>query len=347
MMAPVPPKSFTDMDQRTKFHDPPLGLFDPLNANPQQLEAVYFPEKPDRTLLPQVHASWTAFFTPPPGVAFRYIKGALLPAPDPIVLSPRWGPVGGKLRKESSGNWSGAYVKPSHGASLRQVAGRWSVPTVSLPGSALPNTSYISSTWIGFDGQRRYRHSSLPQIGTEQIAGPLPKDRASPYSAWVQWWERDHQLGPRQLNIAVQPGDDVHAMLSVLPSTVVPFMVVRFHVRVGAVILGAFDVTAPSSLEVPPVQYQVSGATAQWIMERPSPLETPGLPYDLPAYAQFNFEQCAAVAEDPFGRQFEVGLSPGHTIRMKDAPPDPRRRRTISVAERIRRDAVRLTYKGP
>lgn len=350
MMAPVPPRSFADMDKRTKFHDPPRDpLFDPLIATPQQLDAVHFPAKPDRRLFPRFHASWTAFFTPPPGVAFRYMTGALQPAPaDPIVLSPRWGPVGGKLRKESSGNWSGAYVKPSHGASLRQVAGRWKVPTVSRPGNALPNTSYVSSTWIGFDGQRQYRHSSLPQIGTEQIAGPLPKDRASPYNAWVQWWEREHQLGPRLLTITVQPGDDVYVMLSVLSPTVgLSFTVVRFHLRVGAVILGAFDVTAPSSLEVPPVQYQVSGATAEWIMERPSPLETPGVPYDLPAYAPFNFEQCAAVAEDPFGTRFEVGLSPGHPIRMKDLPPDPRRRRTISVAERIRRDAVRLTYTGP
>jgi hypothetical protein len=269
------------------------------------------------------------------------MKGALLPAPAPVVLKARRGPFPGKLRRESSNNWSGAYVKPFQGASLRQVAGQWRVPAVQPPGGALPNTTFVSSTWIGFDGQRRYRHSSLPQIGTEQIAGPLPANRASPYNAWVQWWEKDHHNWPVPLNVPVQPGDDVHAMLNVLAPTVV-----RFHFRVGAVMVGAFDVTAPSSLEVPPVQYQVSGATAEWIMERPSPFPNPA-PHDLPAYSQFSFQECVALAQDPFGTRFEVSLSPGQIIKMKDTPPNPRRRRTISVAKRISRDSVRLTYTGP
>ena len=50
---------------------------------------------------------------------------------------------------------------------------------------------YRSSTWIGFDGQRRYYRSTLPQIGTAQNIDPVTGVPTRSYFAWWQWWVRD------------------------------------------------------------------------------------------------------------------------------------------------------------
>lgn len=321
---------------RFAFHDPAPDGFVPLEETPERRALYRFPEEPDRQLLPRLHKAWTAFLTPPAG-GFHYLKGAIKTGA--VVLANRRAASRGRLRKESSSNWSGGFVKPTRGASLRFVMGSWTVPSVAVPAGADPQRGYFSSTWIGFDGRGQYRHSSLPQIGTKQAAGLLPPGETS-FSVWVQWWERDHGSPILELPIPVASGSQVFAMLVVLSEAVV-----RCHIRVGAAWM-CLDVIAPSSSETPPVQYRVSGATAEWILERPSPIGSPGTPYDLPAYSPFDFDHCVAVAVEPTGELHEVGLNPGHFINMYDTLSSPRRRRTISIARGAGRYRLRMEYAG-
>ena len=72
-------------------------------------------------------------------------------------------------RRESSLNWSGAYVTPRNGRQFTEVHGRWEVPAVAVPSGTSGSPEFRSSIWIGLDGQRRYFDSSLPQIGTAQV----------------------------------------------------------------------------------------------------------------------------------------------------------------------------------
>jgi hypothetical protein len=321
---------FRRASERIVFHEPPDDpKFTPWRASAAELAKYRFPEEPDRPAQPGLHRLWQEFLAPPEDGIFTGVQGALAPF-GAVVVSPRRASAAPRLRKESSGNWSGAYAKPARGASFRRVFGHWTVPKVSPPGNAAPNTSYVSSTWIGLDGQRQYRHSSLPQVGSEQIAGQRPPGRLRDYNLWVQWWERDDLGLPMVLTHPLKDGDAVRTILTVLSPTLV-----RFHLRVNDVFIAAIDLPAPSSAETPPVEYRVSGATAEWIMERPSPLVAPGIPgppYELPVFGEADLFGCVAEAVDPFGRQSEFDLNPGHLITMKGALAAPRRRRRLVTA---------------
>jgi hypothetical protein len=330
-------EAIADMSPRTTFHKPPPDGFVPLRETAERRADFHLPEEPDPTTAPNFHRLWDDFLTPRSG-RFAFVTGEFASA-RPTTIARRWARPGTASTKESSFNWSGAYVKPRYGAHFIRMGGSWTVPTVTRPGDADPAKAYKSSTWIGFDGQRRYRHSSLPQIGTKHAA---PAGAAPCYRMWVQWWERDHQKPETDLNVPVAPGNTVRVLLHVLTPTVV-----RVHLRVEDTFVGAFDIAAPLNLESPPTQYRVTGATAAWVMERPSPMATPTMPYALPAFTRVTFTGCAAVAEKPDGQRFEMALNPGHLIRMKDAPPGPRRRRTVSAAKRIGRSSFSVSYKGP
>jgi hypothetical protein len=108
--------------------------------------------------------------------------------------------------------------------------------------------------------------------------------------------------------------------------------------------LQAFDVPAPPG-------HLISGATAEWIMERPSPLGSDGWsPYRLPAYQPFSFTGCLAESMAPGDTTARrIDLEQARLIRMYEIVDSPRSVRTISSARKVLapQQALELSYVGP
>src|SRR5437879_9620697 len=201
---------------------------------------------------------------------------------------------------EKSLNWCGAYVAAKEARTFTEVHADWKVPQPEAPtqqgSGAVLDGDYRSSTWVGFDGQRRYLNSSLPQIGTAQEVVVVDGQPTRKIYAWVQWWVSDHRSVPVVLSsLPIHADDEVTCSMVVMNRTTV-----RFYIKNQTT--GAF--VAPFEQSAPlfhppdgrdPVQLEVSGATAQWIVERPAAL-TPGHAlFELPNYREVTFSNCYAV----------------------------------------------------
>ncbi|HYN37629.1 MAG TPA: G1 family glutamic endopeptidase [Rhodospirillales bacterium] len=327
------------MNEPLGFHDLPPAGFDPRCAEPEVLARCGIPPKPDA---PDLAAFWTEMFAPP--LAFVGPKTALMaPAPRTVahlrmaIARPR----------ETSLNWSGAYITPRDGRQFIGVHGKWVVPAVKAP-SPLPGIQeFRSSVWIGLDGQRRYFDSSLPQIGTAQFVNPTADP---PYSVWVQWWHRDapatHQ--PIILALPTKPKDVMLASMLVLNETRILFLI--RNATTGQMHL-------PFTMEAPVVsgrQVKVTGATAEWVVERPT--DPAGVLHELADYGEVEFSRCIAVAARmppgmPPGPGVAQNLDGARLINMYKIEHNPSRTVIISRAAKARAtppalDGVRTRYTG-
>ena len=110
-------------------------------------------------------------------------------------------------------------------------------------------------------------------------------------------------------------------------------------------ISGVVEIDAPTGC-------LVSGATAEWIMERPSPLDNPDpwIPYPLPRYQDFSFTGCRAGTTAPNGAASNtMDLDLVRLIRMKEITEAPPGVRTISVAKKspLSVQQLDMRYTGP
>jgi hypothetical protein len=330
------------------FDIPPESL-DLLTATAEQLRAYGVPPRPDPELQPQLNEVWSSFFVPRP----IFVPAEITEIPDrfrpvtaasvPILLR--------TTRYETSRNWCGAYIEPNYDRVFVQVSGRWIVPTPSPPPNADPQV-YACSTWIGLDGQRRYIDSSLPQTGTWQaVTLAAGGSRTVETYAWFQWWARDYAgTAPGRIwSVPVDPGDEVACMVRVWQPSVAAVYVRNLRTRR----LAHFRVHAPT-VTLPgghPHQFTISGATAEWIMERPTHLGSDEL-YDLADYGSADLLQLHAVEADPTVHNWPwvVGtnqvLKGARLIRMYDRLKDPGRTAFISMPGKESDTAVRVTYGG-
>lgn len=312
--------------------------FNPLQATDDERRHFGLPTLDDQPKDSLSRHLRRAFLSPPSGGRLRFAQaltrypvggGAPTSRTTPAATSP-W-------PAQKSSNWSGGYVVPRDGRSIVTVMGTWTVPAVAPPGGGTEN-DYRSSTWVGLDGQRTYRDSSLPQIGTKQVcndAGEVTN------SAWYQWWARGLHEGEDSLALPLAAGEEISAVITVLNATTVRFNLKNVS---QGIMLQAFDVVAPPG-------YLISGATAEWIMERPSPLGSDGWsPYSLPAYRPFSFTGCLAESKAS-GETIAtpVDLKLARLIRMYEIVDSPRSVRTISTARKILapEQALELGYVGP
>lgn len=336
----VPPGDDLDdvlrrINRTVAFFDLPPAGFDPLTADPTELERFGIPPRPDRLLQPALTRFWEAMFAPP----LEFLREDFSFALREVIVSDQLR-VAPSVRRESSLNWSGAYVTPRDGRRFTEVHGAWVVPVVAAPSGTPATAELHSSIWIGLDGMRRYLDSSLPQIGTAQILNDPTLPPVST-TTWWQWWLRDHDYPPVTLPLVVDPGDRVMCSLHVLSDTSVKFIIIN---RTTNQIFPPF--TMPSPTTDPPafIQVNVSGATAEWIVERPTSVDT-GEIYELPDYGTVDVTECLAVsAHVPPGPGQEQTLEGARLINMYKVEQNPSRRVTISVAERLTDAAVRTTY---
>ena len=320
------------------------------------------PPVPDPGRFPALHAAWQRAFHVPP--TYWQPDEFLQHLVDPGDAAADSGSDGTVVttRYETSGNWCGAYVKPHHGEMLGALFGEWTVPVLDLPepdGSA----NYGCATWIGLDGQRLYYDSALPQVGVSQTrdAGDGADLRVS---AFFQWWSAYDKSAnlifiPSGV-LAVQPGDRVMGCLWLAeadPQTgasQVGVMIQNFTAGRAKSIY--FRQKAPIATGHPPPaaavrepRPTVSGATAEWITERPAILNTP-IKYTLPPYSTVTYDHCvcagvalSAVKTGLTGYQTEVTIAAARYIRMFNVRTSPSRTAFISMPSPDKTDTTRFS----
>ncbi len=349
---------FDDLEKRVSgFAIPDGGNFDPTHADDETLRKFGLPPRPNRDREPRRYELWMAMF----GRALHFIEFKLsfdrLFGTDyrPFFRRSRVGPPSGLAsasRYETSRNRSGAYTEANADKTFVQVWGQWTVPTPAPPtGSGLPDPGnqfdYQCAAWIGLDGERLYRNSSLPQIGTLQEVIVEPDGTQSfKTEAWTQWWCRDDK-STRPVPIPCFPvdhGNIISCLLTVLNSHCVLLNIVNQSCNPpnhAAVRVEAPTVTLENGDEL---QLSVSGATAEWIMERPTIPDT-----DLLArfanYDSIDFVSCGAFEASPDDSLLvEQTLKSPRFIRMYEPLSDPPRSRYISMPSRIDDTSFRVTY---
>lgn len=246
-------------------------------------------------------------------------------------------------RFETSSNWSGAYIVPTGGDMVVAILGRWTVPKPKLPpppenAPGLP-AEYACSTWIGLDGQRLYLNSSLPQIGTTQtlnVPNVGPPVVAS--FAWFQWWDRPAGGYYIQFsNFPVTIGDKVACLIWVTNASTVFAGMLNLNTNQ----IAAVTATAPIVNGTP---LTISGATAEWIMERPTIFGSDA-PYWFPDYGRTRFRDCAtATGPTPALPTGGKDLSAPRFIRMYDTLTDPMRTFYISMPEKLSDKRLQVHY---
>jgi len=325
-------KTLQEVRSRIRFRPAPKG-FDPLKATMADLVQFGVPPQPNRAAAPERHAFWSKFFSGP--LNFVQPEFDLFDDPEPHHIAPQHQRSPGGSRREKSLNWSGVYIRPSAARMFTEIHGEWVVPKPSPPKSvgmqkAIPG-KYRSVSFIGLDGQRRYRNSSLPQIGTAShihidAAGNVKKE--STY-AWWQWWVRDHsQREARITSVPIRPFDVVLCSLVVISPTTVRFFLKN---QTTGYVFGPVDYQAPTPEDSS--QLKVTGATAEWITERPAAFDAKHTLYELPNYDEVKFSNCYAVSSSPHFVEQTEKLSLATVINMRAIRQQPHRSVPISIAE--------------
>ncbi len=303
-------------------------------------------KQPDREH--ELYSVWSSFFSPRPTFVtekittqlreFRVQTRQSAPAAVNITSATRY---------ETSQNWCGIYIEPNDYKVFVQVSGVWIVPEPSPPPNAEPG-DYTCSAWVGLDGQRRYFNSSLPQIGTWQKVTLLDDGtKEFEFFAWFQWWARDYPNNrPYPIpHVPIAAGDRVGCIVRVWEPSVAYVAILNFST-------GLFFRKKIQAPVVRSRQPKISGATAEWIMERPAVLNHPQQLYTLADYDQIEFSSCHAAEANPAEPNWPqvVGTSQKldgeRLIRMYDVLSNPNRTTFISMAQKTSETSASVSYGG-
>ena len=295
-VAPIPPELRERLLVNPEFPGPD---FDPLSVVEQiiekddftqrefdqvneELAAFWLPTVPNPKLEPDFFKAWVNLFTPPKGGKLHFEQldiASLLIATDRVLnqrtafaTQGQAAPIIYATREETSENWSGAYITPHDASMFTEIRGRWQVPTPVGPPPTEPGPvtdgTYVSSIWVGLDGQRRYFNSSLPQIGTEQTVIVNSGVGTPSVRTWFQWWMPGDKDGPIYFSDAqfkADLGDVVTCVVTVKSPTTADVSIKND--TTGVYVL-PFQITSPTNSAGQ--QPRISGATAEWIVERPT-----------------------------------------------------------------------------
>ncbi len=311
-------------------------VIDPGMADEKTLREFGLPPKPDPRTHPRLHAIWTETFGRPlrfSGDAGKRGKNtrpaaarnASTATPNPLSAT----------RLEDSPNWSGASITANHGRTFQQIWGQWNVPEPKPPVPATRTaTKYQCAAWIGLDGQRLYRHSTLPQAGTlQEVTVTAKKKPVFRTQAWVQWWVRgDPDTLPVFLDdFPVEHGDTICCVLR----AITPITVLVNFVNRNKAVAASLEITAPHDMPPDNSPISIGGSTAEWVMERPTNPNTNELS-PFPDYGAVQFKMCHAVeAFADLASPVERNLEVANYFRMFKVRPDPQRTTFISVPRRI------------
>jgi hypothetical protein len=297
--------------------------YDPVSADPDELASYGIPPKPDERSQPERFEFWRRMFSG----TWEFVDPEFKPQRSPRLLevptdpSPPGTPG---ARHEASLNWSGAYLVGHDERTFTQVHAQWEVPTPHPPALIPAKCEYRSSAWVGFDGQRRYRDSSLPQIGTGQWVKVVNGQAQQPVIlAWCQWWIRKSD---RNVPFVLSCLDIAAGQLIMCSLVVKDPQKVAFYIRNEST-RQAFPVF---DWKIPYGKVHVSGATVEWIMERPMVLGTEEL-YRLADYKYCRFERCHAVSAFAETEDQTETLKHAKLIKMYEIVKHPHRTVRVST----------------
>jgi hypothetical protein len=170
------------------------------------------------------------------------------------------------------------------------------------------------------------------------------------YFAWYEWWCAGHISSPNRLTLLpVQPGDLIECTLTVDTPTQVTFRITNQTTgrAVGPIQASAPDLPPVAGSSSPSIQRLISGATAEWITERPSDPNT-DRPYDLANYGTVLFENCSAItAPDPASEYRENQTLDSAGVALRDMVQIRQNRaELISRAELQGPQSVKTFYCG-
>jgi hypothetical protein len=332
--------------QRSFVFPQPDRHFELDQASPDELDKFGIVPKPDPKLQPELFAKWLSIFGPPITIVAPRIEEVL--APWQLNPSPPPSAAGASVsRFQQSGNWSGPYIVPTHDTMFVLVGGQWTLPVLQLPPAeqqVVNARQYVCSTWVGLDGQRRYLNSSLPQIGVMQTLTLSPFAPPQPSAlAFFQWWDQEQTCATfLQLpGLSMQSGDVMRGAVWAKTATQV-HAYLRNVTTSQLVIVGA---TAPSIQPLGGALFEltISGATAEWILERPTQVCMTDL-FPFPAYSTTTFECWAGSAPSAGPAHIFHDLMKARYIRMNDPLHAPTRTVLISMPTRINDAFVRFDY---
>jgi hypothetical protein len=348
MVMSVRPPSGTDMPQgalaefldRLRVPNVPPKPLDPANERPAVLQAYGIPLPPSRELQPLSHAFWRRLYAAP----FTFLAKPIVGLSSTTQLSYlRSGPPTG--RGEASSNWSGAYISPRDGEMFTEVHAIWRVPRPQARPDASPDERFESSTWIGLDGQRRYFNSSLPQIGTAQH---VKLDNGVPTvtcSSWVQWWARDTEIAVLDADVDVAPDDEVACSIVADSPVSATFTMRNLTSGAPAILMQVQSPSAKPPGGTADVRIRISGATAQWVTERPINPDD-HVAYRLPDYGSVLFADCHAVSASGPGQQGrDRDLSGARLITMYETRREPSRTAKISIPQWVDETYTATSYR--
>jgi hypothetical protein len=332
--------------RRSFDYMPPAG-FDPLTASQDELAKFGIVPRPDRKSDPVSFRHWLRIFAPPMTfVAPKLREERAMFRLNPSTPKKHTAAVISASRYDTSRNWSGAYVVPTDDTMFVLVAGLWAIPDVTLPPAEFQQpgaTQYVCSTWVGLDGQRKYLNSSLPQAGTMQFL-TLPNNGPPQASAvaFFEWWDQEDGGTFLQLNgLPVHPGDVMLGAVWAKDKTTAIAYLRNLTTGTMAIVGATAPVVQLSGN--PPVELTISGATAEWILERPTEPHTTTL-HPFPAYSTTTFSCWAGAAPTAGPPQIWHDLQRARFIRLFDTLPDPTRTVFISMPDWRSNGAVRLEY---
>ncbi len=351
--AVAPERVIADLARRFRGFPVPEGKFDPSKASPELLQKYGLPPRPNLATQPLLRRAWDRGFGRPMLLQAFELDADLVEQTRYRLFSRHLDEMSAAAtRFETSNNWSGAYITANQRRQFLQIWGVWRIPdNLKLPPAplkGLPGVPYVCSNWIGFDGQRRYLDSSLPQMGT---VSTLEADGTTTAQAWTQWWARGNAgNAPSPIKLAVAPGDEVLCVITAWDAqTVICIMVnLSANLPIGEAVLA----TSPR-VELPNKKHfypDIAGATAEWIMERPQVLGSPTR-FNFPDYGETRFDLCIAVEGDDVDifswfDGLPQQLQGARRIRMFDVLQDPARTAFISMPREMSIDSVRVRYGG-
>ena len=222
------------------------------------------------------------------------------------------------------------------------MVGRWKVPALAPPPAqeqAGPNACLRVLDLDRIGRAAALSELLLPQIGTTQT---LTMKGGSAFgvsaNAWFQWWDRPISAPPANLSFSVAPGDTVACLLWVFAPSLVGAYI--FNLTSGQI---AQPVIALAP-KVGGTELTVSGATAEWIMERPTELGST-IMYPFPDYATTDFLDCIALTGlgPPIPGSFK-DLKAARVIRMYDTLANPIRTQFISMAHKVDDTTAEVHY---
>lgn len=314
---------------------PPDG-FDPVEKSEDaaRLSHFWLPDRPDERTEPDLYAQWVEMMRAPLRYVFardeetRFFRSALQSA------------LGGS-RVTKSRNWSGALTVPNSGGRFTRVTGKWIVPKLK-PG-ADPNPAgidQVSTMWVGLDGGFPWSQG-MPQVGSSHA---IDTNGNISYHLWFQWWFRDFPSAEHKIaTISIGADDEIYANISVLtPLSVLVHLANRTT--------KTFTTKKLSFSEGNPSNIPILGASAEWILERPSDskLATKDMPngplFPLPAYDTIPVSRCATRMDN----LRPPGWSP-RLLRMAEIMPTPPHLilESVAVKRHQPRNSFNLEYKRP